>query len=224
MKQKSLKTRFKKMNAIEIRVHKQEKLINYNDLNAITQVDEILESIARVVGFENKKVVTGVIGEISEQISSCVRQILITLLMESKTKALTLLTEEFCKVTEKVITVTQVKKLLNNMKTALKRKTDLKTTGNKVIKLKDWEKDLLTIMNKEENPIFSKVPGALSVGVKRQSEMEAEKSQSNPTTHTDDKLESTASKDKVKIRKTKDISTDMRLKKQRICLCQNFNV
>ncbi|CAH1110711.1 unnamed protein product [Psylliodes chrysocephalus] len=84
-------------------------------------------------------------------------------------------------------------------------KTALKATGNKVIKLKDWEKDLLTIMNKEEKPVFSKVPGALSVGVKRQLEMETKKSQSNPTTHTDGKLESTASKDKVKIRKTKDI-------------------
>ncbi|CAH1110905.1 unnamed protein product [Psylliodes chrysocephalus] len=48
----------KKVNATEIRVHKQETLIHINDLDAITQAEEILESIARVIGPENKKFVT----------------------------------------------------------------------------------------------------------------------------------------------------------------------
>lgn len=70
--------------------------------------------------------------------------------MQSKVKALSLLTTEFNNVTGKVISVAQMKKLINNIKTALKKKTNLNATGNKVIKLKDWEKDFLDIIKKDK--------------------------------------------------------------------------
>lgn len=51
------------------------------------------------------------------------------------------------------------------MKTFIKKKTELKSTGNKRIKGSQWQKDLLEIMNKNENPIFYKVPGSISVNL-----------------------------------------------------------
>lgn len=71
---------------------------------------------------------------------------------------------EFSNTIGKVITVSQLNKLLSNMKSSVKKKTDTKATGNKPIKLKQWEKDLYGIMSKDENPVFAKVPGSLSVG------------------------------------------------------------
>lgn len=50
------------------------------------------------------------------------------------------------------------------MKTSVKKKTDVKITENKPIKLNTWEKDFLEILQSEENPTFNKVPGALSAG------------------------------------------------------------
>ncbi|KAG8287448.1 hypothetical protein J6590_037706 [Homalodisca vitripennis] len=38
-------------------------------------------------------------------------------------------------------------------------------TGNKKIKLNDWEKEFLLLLTQEENPVFKKVPGAASVGI-----------------------------------------------------------
>lgn len=67
-----------------------------------------------------------------------------------------------------------MKKLINTIKTALKKNTDMKATVNEVIKLKNWEKDFLDVIKKDENPVFSKVPGALSCGVKIHAENETE--------------------------------------------------
>ncbi|CAH1380662.1 unnamed protein product [Tenebrio molitor] len=46
------------------------------------------------------------------------------------------------------------------MKTELKKKTDSKVTGNKTVKLKDWEKNLLELLEgkRGENPSMRKVP------------------------------------------------------------------
>ncbi|CAH1115886.1 unnamed protein product [Psylliodes chrysocephalus] len=50
------------------------------------------------------------------------------------------------------------------MKTELKKKTDKTATGNKKIVLNAWKKQLLALMEGQENPVFQKVPGAMSIG------------------------------------------------------------
>ncbi|XP_067014173.2 uncharacterized protein [Anabrus simplex] len=87
--------------------------------------------------------------------------------VSSKRRAWTMLTEEFSNAVGKKVSVGDLKKLLNNMKSCLKKKTDLKAIGNTVIKLMDWEKDLLGILDKAANPVFKKIPGSLSAGIKR---------------------------------------------------------
>ncbi|CAH1110533.1 unnamed protein product [Psylliodes chrysocephalus] len=57
-------------------------------------------------------------------------------------------------------------KKINNMKERLKIKTDLNKTGNKPIKLLEWEKKLLKAMEGDSNPTIGKIGGALQVGIK----------------------------------------------------------
>lgn len=66
-------------------------------------------------------------------------------------------------------------KKMNNMKSRLKKKTDLKRTGNKKIKLLDWERKLLKAMEGESNPTVVQIRGAMQVGVieSRQREIQA---------------------------------------------------
>ncbi|GBL78723.1 hypothetical protein AVEN_65279-1 [Araneus ventricosus] len=45
------------------------------------------------------------------------------------------------------------------MKTRLKKKTDLNKTGNKAIKLLDWEKHLLKAMDGDSNPTSGEFAG-----------------------------------------------------------------
>lgn len=52
-------------------------------------------------------------------------------------------------------------KKINNMKTRLKKKTDLNRTGNKNIQLLDWEKKMLVAMKGESNPTVKRIPGKL---------------------------------------------------------------
>ncbi|CAH1111452.1 unnamed protein product [Psylliodes chrysocephalus] len=56
-------------------------------------------------------------------------------------------------------------KKMNNMKGSLKKKTDLNKTGNKPIKLLEWEKKLLKAMEGDSNPTIGKIGGALQVGI-----------------------------------------------------------
>ncbi|KAG5882974.1 hypothetical protein JTB14_026432 [Gonioctena quinquepunctata] len=60
-------------------------------------------------------------------------------------------------------------KKLNNLKTDIKKKTDRKATGNKKIKLSAAESVIYNIMQggSDENPVFSKVPGNVEVGVSK---------------------------------------------------------
>lgn len=83
----------------------------------------------------------------------------------AKEKAWKLLSESFSTNTGKEVTVSQLKKLLNNMKTAIKKKTVVNATGNKIIKLLTWETDFLKILEANENPVFCKVPGAMCSGL-----------------------------------------------------------
>lgn len=59
----------------------------------------------------------------------------------------------------------QLNKRLNNIKTIVKQKTDLKNTGNKPIKLLQWEKDLLELLCEDENHIYCKIPGGMAIGM-----------------------------------------------------------
>ncbi|KAG8326634.1 hypothetical protein J6590_035727 [Homalodisca vitripennis] len=62
--------------------------------------------------------------------------------------------------------------MLNNMKSRIKKKTDLKATGNKPIKLSKWEVQFLESLNEKENPVFCKVPGNTAVGVSAATNMD----------------------------------------------------
>lgn len=53
----------------------------------------------------------------------------------------------------------QIKKKINNMKSKVKRLTDLKKTGNKKIKLNEWQQKFYNLWNGDENPVIQKVPG-----------------------------------------------------------------
>ncbi|CAH2001648.1 unnamed protein product [Acanthoscelides obtectus] len=50
------------------------------------------------------------------------------------------------------------------MKTEIKKKFDINKTGNQVIIYKSWEKLLMEMLEIHKNPIFKKIPGAVSVG------------------------------------------------------------
>lgn len=56
-------------------------------------------------------------------------------------------------------------KKINNMKTRLKKKTDMKKTGNKKIKLLGWEKKLHTALQGDSNPTITRIEGAMQFGV-----------------------------------------------------------
>lgn len=82
-----------------------------------------------------------------------------------KEKAWAALKMKYMHNTGKVISVNQLKKLLNNMKSSVKKKSDITMTGNRPINLLGWEKQFLELMKCDENPIFAKVPGGVVVGV-----------------------------------------------------------
>ncbi|XP_022910533.2 uncharacterized protein [Onthophagus taurus] len=64
----------------------------------------------------------------------------------------------------KPLTSSQLMKKVNNMKTRIKSKVDKNKTGNKKIVLCQWEKMLHELMDGEDNPTISKIPGAKSIG------------------------------------------------------------
>uniref|UniRef100_A0A0A9WQB9 LIX1-like protein n=1 Tax=Lygus hesperus TaxID=30085 RepID=A0A0A9WQB9_LYGHE len=63
------------------------------------------------------------------------------------------------------IEISRLMKKINNMKTRLKKKTDWSKTGNKRIKLQNWEKLLYEAMEGNVNPCVSQMPGGLACGV-----------------------------------------------------------
>lgn len=82
----------------------------------------------------------------------------------AKENAWKLIAETFSRKTRKVVNISQLKKLLNNMKSAIKKKTDINATGNKPIQLLAWETEFLKILEANENPVFCKIPGAMCAG------------------------------------------------------------
>lgn len=77
----------------------------------------------------------------------------------AKEKAWGCLADQFSKNVGKQTSVGHLKKLLNNMKTPVKKKTDDNATGNKPITLLSWEADFLKICDSNENPVYCKILG-----------------------------------------------------------------
>jgi hypothetical protein len=71
--------------------------------------------------------------------------------------------EELIKIYEnhtgKPTTNKKIMKMINNMKTRLKKNIDTKRTGNKKIIMKEYERIILKVMNGEQNPIITQIPG-----------------------------------------------------------------
>ncbi|KAL1488085.1 hypothetical protein ABEB36_015453 [Hypothenemus hampei] len=65
----------------------------------------------------------------------------------------------------KNIDALKLMKKINNMKTRMKAKTDKNKTGNKPIKMCEWEKIMYEALQGDANPTVSKIPGAISCGV-----------------------------------------------------------
>lgn len=63
-------------------------------------------------------------------------------------------------------TVGRLNKMLVNMRTQIKKKGDMKETGNKPIKMKDWNNNLL-LLPQEDNPVFQIVPKPITTKVGR---------------------------------------------------------
>lgn len=74
------------------------------------------------------------------------------------------LCSEYCAAVGKFVTVNQLIRALNNIKTSVKTKTDVKATGNKSIKLQNWERGFMELIE-DTNPVYNRIPGHVSVGL-----------------------------------------------------------
>ncbi|KAL1498422.1 hypothetical protein ABEB36_009228 [Hypothenemus hampei] len=82
-----------------------------------------------------------------------------------KEEALKNLTANFNRTMKKNSDTKQILKKFNNMKTKVKRIVDVKRTGNKKIKLCEWQRRFYDLWNVENNPVLHKVPEACQAGV-----------------------------------------------------------
>ncbi|KAK7870657.1 hypothetical protein R5R35_009218 [Gryllus longicercus] len=57
----------------------------------------------------------------------------------------------------KEITTRQLSKTISNLKDRVKKKTDVLQTRNRKMKLKDWEKDYLKLINGDTNPTVTRI-------------------------------------------------------------------
>nr|CAH7732342.1 unnamed protein product [Callosobruchus chinensis] len=70
-------------------------------------------------------------------------------MVAAKEKAWNEVNTEYSEGIGKTVIIAQLKKLLNNRKTDIKKKTDANATGNKPIKVNKWESEFLEIVNPE---------------------------------------------------------------------------
>lgn len=141
--------------------------------------------------------------------------------MNAKKEAWETLRSEYCGALGKQVTVGQLIKALNNVKCTVKKKTDVKVTGNRKIKLQPWEKTFLELIE-DDNPVFHKIPGNISVGtsdgppVQQPTRDDIVMEESLPTTETEgkrNKNEESKSQETKKPMKTK---SDADLQKNKI--------
>ncbi|XP_074037802.1 uncharacterized protein [Leptinotarsa decemlineata] len=83
--------------------------------------------------------------------------------MNAKKEAWKTSRSDYCGAFGKQVTVGQLIKALNNVKSTVKKKTDVKVTGNRKIKLQPWEKTFLELIE-DVNPVFHEIPGNISIG------------------------------------------------------------
>ncbi|KAK7871539.1 hypothetical protein R5R35_010342 [Gryllus longicercus] len=82
-----------------------------------------------------------------------------------KAEALTEAAEKYRLRFGKEITSRQLSKKISNLKDRVKKKTDVLQTGNRKIKLKEWEKDYLKLINGDTNSTVTRIEGAIEAGV-----------------------------------------------------------
>lgn len=120
-----------------------------------------MEDSNDVVGCETRAVLVSLLKENTIVLNKS----LLPNISMAKEKAWKLIADTFSRKTRKVVSICQLKKLLNNMKSAIKKKTDINATGNKPIQLLAWETEFLKIIEANENPVFCKIPGAMCAGI-----------------------------------------------------------
>uniref|UniRef100_A0A0A9X6D2 N-acetylmuramic acid 6-phosphate etherase n=1 Tax=Lygus hesperus TaxID=30085 RepID=A0A0A9X6D2_LYGHE len=81
-----------------------------------------------------------------------------------KAAAITNIIEAVYKRTGQRLDEKQVMKKINNMKSKVKMKSDATRTGNKQIKLAQWEQLFLDILNEQDNPTVTLIKGAREAG------------------------------------------------------------
>lgn len=99
---------------------------------------------------------------------------------KAKKEAWATLTVDYSAAVGKLVTTAQLTKALQNIKSHIKSKTDIRATGNKPIKMKEWEKEFLSMIE-EDNPVYHKIPGSVSVGTSLQCQLSVQQ-QSKPST------------------------------------------
>ncbi|KAL1489012.1 hypothetical protein ABEB36_013957 [Hypothenemus hampei] len=82
-----------------------------------------------------------------------------------KEEALKNLTANFNRTMKMNSDTKQILKKFNNMKTKVKRIVDVKRTGNKKIKLCEWQRRFYDLWNVENNPVLHKVSEACQASV-----------------------------------------------------------
>lgn len=100
----------------------------------------------------------------------------------------------------KIVTLDQLKRILNNLKTETKKKVDKTATGNRKIKLTEWENEFLEILTKFEKPNFKQVTGAITVGVNSRSSNTSGSIKLSPEVNVMDQV-GTSSKDQERMAK-----------------------
>lgn len=124
----------------------------------LTAMDESIDVIA---GGDSRAVFVGLLKDNNVVLNKS----MVPKIASAKEKAWACLAKQFSEKIGKETNVAQLKKLLNNMKTAVKKKSDVNATGNKPIKLLSWESDFLKIVESNENPVYCKIPGAVCIGL-----------------------------------------------------------
>ncbi|CAG9771690.1 unnamed protein product [Ceutorhynchus assimilis] len=116
-----------------------------------------------------------------------------------KQAALTILVKQYREIFNVLLTTKQLAKKISNMKAEIKKKFDVNKTGNKPLIYKDWEKLLMDMLDVKKNPVFNKIPGAISVGDDEQMIRDKPSTSSNDIFITKDEACSTTPRKKIKI-------------------------
>lgn len=76
-----------------------------------------------------------------------------------KNEKLSLIRETYQKNFGTEITTPQLLKKISNIRARIKKKKDTNRTGNKKIRLKEWEEQIMKMMQGDTNPALNTIPG-----------------------------------------------------------------